>query len=509
MMEHNSIPFDFHTFSQKLEQIQEVACDFQEEFVCCEHYEQKYRLIPNEGLISKWEEWQETTITKTLTNLSSFLTSDQIINLLYSFEKTVLETFGSSSTWLNGNFQQFFHSSKLQHIFQLRHAPEKLISLEVLENDIFTSIPPSSEFFFYLKKAQVPVGTNLILWGDIHGSVHSLCRSLENLIDPDWKIKSPQSVFVFLGDFIDRGVFGLETLFVLFSLKIRNPDQVYLLRGDHELPSSCLSAEGFILELRNKIGTDWAIFYKAFAYVFNSLPIAVYLQVEDGNQKGSFIQLNHGGVELGFLPTPLLSSPEPICHCRLEKVIPEANLHLLNSPQQCRFQFLLNKIRSKNLCYLISPMMNGFLWGDFLAEDLEGELFKFTYGRGFAFGKEITKTIIKASSPSEKDIRVIFRGHQHSDSFLWELIFRKGLFPLWNEKLQSWALKNDLNGEIDVPLDLTVFTLISCPASGLLFSLDSFIQVNIHSISDWKIKHHYSKKNGNGNGNGNGNVQSL
>lgn len=112
--------------------------------------------------------------------------------------------------------------------------------------------------------------------------------------------------------------------------------------------------------------------------------------------------------------------------------------------------FLLDRIKQKNMPHLMSPMMNGFIWGDFLVDEFD-EFVTFTFGRGFgkiiiyfiifsffkiiffipsAFGKEVTRALLKASSPSEEDyIRVIFRGHQHSELFLWELIYRKGLFP--------------------------------------------------------------------------------
>ena len=140
--------------------------------------------------------------------------------------------------------------------------------------------------------------------GDIHGQFYDLLRLFELGGFP------PETKYLFLGDYIDRGKHSLETITLLLAYKVKYPKSFFMLRGNHEC-SMINSRYGFLTECTKRQSLK---VYKSFNSCFTSMSVAAVVAGK--------IFCCHGGIS----PNLLNGSLDMINSLRGVTEIPEEGL---------------------------------------------------------------------------------------------------------------------------------------------------------------------------------------
>ena len=72
--------------------------------------------------------------------------------------------------------------------------------------------------------------------GDVHGQLYDLMElfRIGNIKLIFLGGRCPDTNYLFMGDYVDRGFHSVETVTLLISLKVRYPTRIFLTRGNHE-----------------------------------------------------------------------------------------------------------------------------------------------------------------------------------------------------------------------------------------------------------------------------------
>ena len=144
--------------------------------------------------------------------------------------------------------------------------------------------------------------TPLTICGDIHGQYLDLIRIFKESKYP------PLSNYLFLGDYVDRGLQNIETICLLFAYKVKFPENFFLLRGNHEC--SYINRDfGFFDECKTRFSIN---LWRTFSDVFNCLPIAAIIENK--------IFCVHGGI------SPELTDLDQIREIQRPLEVPEEGL---------------------------------------------------------------------------------------------------------------------------------------------------------------------------------------
>lgn len=285
----------------------------------------------------------------------------------------------------------FIFSETLEQILDVGYQSREGHPIPSFDENVLLNLCTEAQQIFEREDNVLKIEGDLIIVGDIHGSLHDLLRILKFIHDNDSKV-------LFLGDYVDRGNFSLECITILFALKVKNPDKFYLIRGNHEFDQLC-SQYGFKEEILNyynpkKSETD----NSNDEYFSEHTHIDCYKYTE--KLYDQFVQV------FSYLPICAIVNETTFC------------IHGGLSP---KFDHIddINSIHRPIKTFEESGLLSDLVWGD---PSHGSTLFdENPRGRGFMFNGEAIRTFLMNNSLSR-----IIRGHQ---------CVRKGLLSVFNDKL--------------------------------------------------------------------------
>ncbi|EDV28248.1 uncharacterized protein TRIADDRAFT_20850 [Trichoplax adhaerens] len=187
----------------------------------------------------------------------------------------------------------------LDKLLSVRSNPGKQVQIPESQIRLLCQV---SRQLFLQQPMLVSVNAPVNICGDIHGQYEDLLRHFDKLGYP------PDSSYLFLGDYVDRGKRSLETICLILAYKVKYPDKLYLLRGNHEC-AGINRIYGFYDECKRRYNIK---LWKTFTDCFNCLPIAALVE--------NTIFCTHGGL------SPALDELEQIVETERPLDVPDHGL---------------------------------------------------------------------------------------------------------------------------------------------------------------------------------------
>lgn len=204
-----------------------------------------------------------------------------------------------------------------------------------------------------------PSGEVLII-GDLHGDTHSLIRILTESRYTQRMHNDAEAKIVFLGDYGDRGGYSAEVYYIITRMLQSYPEQVVLLRGNHEGPIEVpVYPHDLPIQFKQRFGNGWEKAYAETRELFNSFYNAVLVE-------GSLVMV-HGGL------SPQIKCSEDLANAGFSSATIDLLIDLLWNDPDDSIEYIAPSPR----------------------------------GAGHLFGRKVTETVLK-----KLNAQVLIRGHE-------------------------------------------------------------------------------------------------
>ena len=231
-----------------------------------------------------------------------------------------------------------------------------------------------------------PAGEALVI-GDLHGDLESLVTILQDSGFTEKLAACGDATLVFLGDYGDRGAYSAEVYYTVLKLKLAFPEQVVLLRGNHEGPADLMaSPHDLPMRFQARFKENWKEAYAKVRELSSYLYNAVLVEER-------FLMV-HGGL------SPNITSTQDL-----------ARAHLTHPAQS---------------------VLEDLLWSD--PNNMVKTVLNSPRGAGKLFGRSVTETVL-----NRLGVKILIRGHEqcqegfklNHDGKVLTLFSRKGA-PYFN-----------------------------------------------------------------------------
>lgn len=126
----------------------------------------------------------------------------------------------------------FMHGLSQEELLDVGHGKKNGIPIPSFDEKVLNELCVDAQEIFQNENNVLEIDGDVVVVGDIHGSLHDLLRIIKYIEENSMKT-------LFLGDYVDRGNFSLECITLLFALKLVHPESFFLVRGNHEFDETC------------------------------------------------------------------------------------------------------------------------------------------------------------------------------------------------------------------------------------------------------------------------------